>query len=85
MFSVITVLKGKVEEIELPVSHVDIIISEWMGYFLLFEYMLNTVLYARDKWLVSDFALSSLVFIAHVYLLAVLLNFWFTGHAYLWL
>uniref|UniRef100_A0A9I9DAF9 Protein arginine N-methyltransferase 1.1 n=3 Tax=Cucumis melo TaxID=3656 RepID=A0A9I9DAF9_CUCME len=52
--NVITVLKGKVEEIELPVSKVDIIISEWMGYFLLFENMLNTVLYARDKWLVDD-------------------------------
>ncbi|XP_043810687.1 probable protein arginine N-methyltransferase 1 [Manihot esculenta] len=25
-----------------------------MGYFLLYENMLNTVLYARDKWLVSD-------------------------------
>jgi hypothetical protein len=25
-----------------------------MGYFLLFENMLNTVLYARDKWLVSQ-------------------------------
>ncbi|CAL9763924.1 unnamed protein product [Musa acuminata subsp. burmannicoides] len=49
--NVITVLKGKVEEIELPVAHVDVIISEWMGYFLLFENMLNTVLYARDKWL----------------------------------
>ncbi|XP_031473850.1 probable protein arginine N-methyltransferase 1 [Nymphaea colorata] len=48
---VITVLKGKVEEIALPVQHVDIIISEWMGYFLVFENMLNTVLYARDKWL----------------------------------
>ncbi|XP_042387120.1 probable protein arginine N-methyltransferase 1 [Zingiber officinale] len=51
---VITVLKGKVEEIELPVAHVDVIISEWMGYFLLFENMLNTVLYARDKWLIND-------------------------------
>ncbi|MQM02650.1 hypothetical protein Taro_035417 [Colocasia esculenta] len=50
--NVITILKGKVEEIVLPVGHVDIIISEWMGYFLLFENMLNTVLYARDKWLV---------------------------------
>lgn len=49
---VVTVLKGKVEEIDLPVDHVDIIISEWMGYFLLFENMLDTVLYARDKWLV---------------------------------
>ncbi|KAF7819718.1 putative protein arginine N-methyltransferase 1.2 [Senna tora] len=52
--NVITVLKGKIEEIELPVAKVDIIISEWMGYFLLFENMLNTVLYARDKWLVDD-------------------------------
>ncbi|KAJ0030487.1 hypothetical protein Pint_13352 [Pistacia integerrima] len=51
---VITVLKGKIEEIELPVAKVDIIISEWMGYFLVFENMLNTVLYARDKWLVDD-------------------------------
>ncbi|KAK3004581.1 hypothetical protein RJ639_018542 [Escallonia herrerae] len=52
--SFITVLKGKIEEIELPVGQVDIIISEWMGYFLLYENMLNTVLYARDKWLVSN-------------------------------
>ena len=49
--SKITLIKGKVEEIELPVSKVDIIISEWMGYFLLYEGMLDSVLYARDKWL----------------------------------
>lgn len=49
---VITVIKGKVEDIELPVDKVDVIISEWMGYFLLYESMLDTVLYARDKWLV---------------------------------
>ena len=47
----ITLIQGKMEEIELPVSGVDIIVSEWMGYFLLYESMLNTVLYARDKWL----------------------------------
>eukprot|EP00246_Nothoceros_aenigmaticus_P009630 TRINITY_DN252_c0_g1_i1.p1 TRINITY_DN252_c0_g1~~TRINITY_DN252_c0_g1_i1.p1 ORF type:complete len:386 (+),score=66.28 TRINITY_DN252_c0_g1_i1:257-1414(+) len=51
---VITILKGKVEEIDLPTPHVDVIISEWMGYFLLFENMLDTVLYARDKWLAPD-------------------------------
>ncbi|CAN0901390.1 Protein arginine N-methyltransferase 1.1 [Linum grandiflorum] len=51
---VITVLKGKIEEMELPVNKVDVIISEWMGYFLLFENMLNTVLFARDKWLADD-------------------------------
>lgn len=33
---------------------VDIIISEWMGYFLLYESMLDTVIYARDKWLKPD-------------------------------
>jgi len=48
---VITLIKGKVEEVELPVEKVDIIISEWMGYFLLYESMLDTVLHARDKWL----------------------------------
>jgi len=52
---VITILQGKVEEVELPVAKVDIIVSEWMGYFLLYESMLDTVLFARDKWLVSYF------------------------------
>lgn len=50
--AVVTIIKGKVEEVELPVEKVDIIISEWMGYCLFYESMLNTVLYARDKWLV---------------------------------
>ena len=49
----ITVIKGKMEEVELPVPNVDIIISEWMGYFLLYESMLDSVLYARDKYLVE--------------------------------
>ncbi|KAK9821131.1 hypothetical protein WJX81_004539, partial [Elliptochloris bilobata] len=47
----ITLLQAKVEEIALPVEKVDIIISEWMGYFLMYESMLDTVLFARDKWL----------------------------------
>jgi len=47
----VEIIKGKVEEVELPVEKVDIIISEWMGYCLLYESMLDTVLYARDKWL----------------------------------
>jgi len=50
---VITILRGKVEEVSLPsdVDKVDIIISEWMGYCLFYESMLDTVLHARDKWL----------------------------------
>lgn len=50
----ITIIRGKVEEITLPVDKVDIIISEWMGYFLLYESMLDSVLFARDKWLAED-------------------------------
>jgi len=49
----ITVIHGKMEEIEFPFGdgEVDIIISEWMGYFLLYESMLDCVLWARDKYL----------------------------------
>jgi len=52
----ITIIRGKVEEVQLPegVDKVDIIISEWMGYCLFYESMLDTVLYARDKWLAAD-------------------------------
>lgn len=50
----ITLLQGKMEEVKLPFDKVDIIISEWMGYFLLYESMLDTVLYARDKYLKPD-------------------------------
>ncbi|XP_038557431.1 protein arginine N-methyltransferase 3 isoform X1 [Micropterus salmoides] len=47
----ITLIKGRIEDISLPVEKVDIIISEWMGYFLLFESMLDSVLYAREHYL----------------------------------
>jgi len=50
----ITLIQGKMEEIEMPFEKVDIIISEWMGYFLLYESMLDTVLYARDRYLKKD-------------------------------
>lgn len=53
MSSKITLLQGKMEEVELPFPKVDIILSEWMGYFLLYESMLDTVLYARDKYLAT--------------------------------
>lgn len=47
----ITLIQGRMEDITLPVDFVDIIISEWMGYFLLYESMLDCVLDARDKYL----------------------------------
>lgn len=53
---IITVVRGKLEDVVLPdnITTVDIIISEWMGYCLFYESMLETVLYARDKWLNKD-------------------------------
>jgi protein arginine N-methyltransferase 1 len=38
------------EEVDLP-ENVDIILSEFMGYFLLRESMFDTILHARDKYL----------------------------------
>ena len=32
-------------------KRVDVLVSEWMGYALLFESMLDSVLHARDRWL----------------------------------
>lgn len=51
---VITCLRGAMEDVQLPVDKVDIIVSEWMGYCLLYEAMLPSVLYARDKYLKPD-------------------------------
>lgn len=62
---IVTVLQGAVEDIELPIEQdglesddpqhpervVDIMISEWMGYFLLRESMLDSLIRARDKFL----------------------------------
>ncbi|CDQ84939.1 protein arginine N-methyltransferase 6 [Oncorhynchus mykiss] len=50
MEDIIDVIKGTLETIDLP-EQVDVIVSEWMGYALLHESMLNSVLFARDKWL----------------------------------
>ncbi|PKK29230.1 protein arginine methyltransferase 3, transcript variant X1 [Columba livia] len=49
--NIITLVKGRIEEVDLPLEKVDVIISEWMGYFLLFESMLDSVIYAKDKYL----------------------------------
>lgn len=46
----ITLINSFVEEIQLE-EKVDIIVSEWMGYFLWFEGMFDSVLFAAKKWL----------------------------------
>ena len=55
MSEVVTVIRGRVEDVELPedITEVDVIISEWMGLCLFHNCMLNIVIYARDKWLAS--------------------------------
>lgn len=50
--NVIKTVKGRLENTKLE-EKVDIIVSEWMGYFLLFEGMLDSVIYARDNYLRS--------------------------------
>ncbi|KAJ2810159.1 hypothetical protein H4S07_002833 [Coemansia furcata] len=66
---VITLVKGKIEDLELPVDKVDIIISEWMGYFLLFEAMLDSVLVARDRFLAPGGLLAPSA--SYIYLTAI--------------
>ncbi|RWW24444.1 hypothetical protein BHE74_00002623 [Ensete ventricosum] len=58
---VINVVQCMVEEIDkyiyIPPNSVDVLVSEWMGYCLLYESMLSSVLYARDRWLKPDGAI----------------------------
>uniref|UniRef100_A0ACD6A500 Uncharacterized protein n=1 Tax=Avena sativa TaxID=4498 RepID=A0ACD6A500_AVESA len=47
---IVEVIQGTMEDIVLP-EKVDVIISEWMGYYLLRESMFDSVICARDRWL----------------------------------
>lgn len=46
----VIVLHGRIEDVEIN-EEVDVIISEWMGYMLLYESMLGSIITARDRWL----------------------------------
>jgi type I protein arginine methyltransferase len=64
---------------------VDVLVSEWMGYALLFESMLDSVLIARDKYLKPGGAI--LPDIAHIYIAAADasasgLDFWKDVHGF---
>ncbi|XP_022109030.1 protein arginine N-methyltransferase 6-like [Acanthaster planci] len=48
--SVVELINGKAEVVDLP-EKADILVSEWMGNFLFFEGMLNSVVVARDRFL----------------------------------
>ncbi|GBF96074.1 arginine N-methyltransferase-like [Raphidocelis subcapitata] len=48
----VSIVTGRVEQVaDIGSEQVDVIVSEWMGYALLFETMLDSVLAARDRWL----------------------------------
>jgi type I protein arginine methyltransferase len=46
---IVEVIQSSVEDLKLD-GPVDIIVSEWMGYFLLRESMMDSVVRARDAW-----------------------------------
>lgn len=49
---VITVIQSKIEDLgPESIEKVDIIVSEWMGFYLVHEGMLDSVLFARDHFL----------------------------------
>ena len=50
---VIEVIHGKAEEVELP-EKADVLVSEWMGFYLLHESMLDSVIAARNKHLDAE-------------------------------
>lgn len=66
--NIVKVIQGAVEDLDIlpgegiEDNKVDIIISEWMGYFLLRESMLDTIIRARDKFLKKD---TGLMFPSH--------------------
>jgi protein arginine N-methyltransferase 1 len=67
------IVRDKIENVNLTqlfgIEKVDIIVSEWMGYCLLYEAMLDFVLVARDRWLKPD----GLMFpdVANIYAVAI--------------
>ncbi|KAM9966370.1 hypothetical protein ACTFIR_006581 [Dictyostelium discoideum] len=82
--SIIKVVHKRMEEItdEIEDEKVDIIISEWMGFYLFHESMLNSVLYARDRYLKDNgimFPSRADIFLAPVNMNKLMdkkINFW---------
>jgi type I protein arginine methyltransferase len=66
-----------------PQKVVDVLVSEWMGYALFFECMLDSVIAARDAWLKPGGAIfpdMATVFVAGVSPAAADLGFWSSVH-----
>ncbi|KAF0306644.1 putative protein arginine N-methyltransferase 6 [Amphibalanus amphitrite] len=50
---VVRVVHGRIEDVTLP-EQADVIVSEWMGFYLLHESMLDSVIVGRDRFLAPD-------------------------------
>ncbi|XP_043243819.1 probable protein arginine N-methyltransferase 6 isoform X2 [Amphibalanus amphitrite] len=50
---VVRVVHGRIEDVALP-EQADVIVSEWMGFYLLHESMLDSVIVGRDRFLAPD-------------------------------
>ncbi|XP_033727740.1 protein arginine N-methyltransferase 1-like [Pecten maximus] len=78
----IEVIHGCVESVTLPVDKVDIIISEWMGFYLVHESMLDSVIVARDRWLAPGGLM--LPSVATLYLMPVAMDDYIWEHFQFW-
>lgn len=75
----VQVLQGRVEDLAVRLPRVDILMSEWMGYALLFESMLDSVLFARDHCLKPGGALlpdKATLYVAAADWVSTGLDFW---------
>ena len=73
------------EELPIARNSADVLVSEWMGYALLFESMLDSVLLARDRWLKPGGAVlpdRAVVCVAAGNALATGLDFWDDVHGF---
>ena len=80
---VIEVVEGRAEEVDIGNVKVDIMISEWMGFYLLHESMLDSVILAREKHLDED----GIMFPSHatIYAAPVQMEEWVQVKAEIWI
>lgn len=68
MDELIDFIHGDLDQITLPVNSVDVMVSEWMGYFLLFEGMLGENFLRQYHRVLMSFPIDSVLFARDRYL-----------------
>jgi protein arginine N-methyltransferase 3 len=77
----VKLVNGRLEEVELPYEKYDIIVSEWMGYYLLFKGMLDSVL-APGGMVLPNRCTIELCAIADTERFDSLVGFWYVVYGY---